>query len=329
MTPAERFALETFPDGAVLLDLASGLLYQLNLAAAFAWRERLAGVDGDNLVRAFASRFGIDETRAWADVQRALDLPVEGLSEPADAQFWYEPVPAGYRWSFRGTPVMEIAADGQRLRALEGLAPADVFTCLAAIAPKLVALAGATVLHASAVLRPGGSVMAFLGESGAGKTTTAHAFAKHGWPLISEDKLILHARDGRIVAEVEGEKKLAARMRALRLQIESTRSTDWLPLGLGADLAANGTAIAGPIILLDSTRRSGHEIALNPVAEAPAAAAIFRTSFYGSASSEAWRRHLQTAAALARAAQTFTATMPAGIEPLEAAARAYTESTQS
>jgi hypothetical protein len=46
------------------------------------------------------------------------------------------------------------------------------------------------VLHASAVLTPQGAI-AFVGKSGQGKSTLAACFAQIGWPLISDDYLVL------------------------------------------------------------------------------------------------------------------------------------------
>ena len=64
---------------------------------------------------------------------------------------------------------------------------------LRSVVPKLLALRGIRVLHASAV-EIDGSLLVFSGQSGAGKTTSAKAFAQAGARLVSEDLLVLHAR---------------------------------------------------------------------------------------------------------------------------------------
>lgn len=54
---------------------------------------------------------------------------------------------------------------------------------------------GFLVLHASAVLMQGEAI-AFLGTSGAGKSTTASAFMNHGYSVITDDVLAIQFQDG-------------------------------------------------------------------------------------------------------------------------------------
>ncbi len=56
-------------------------------------------------------------------------------------------------------------------------------------------LRGVTCLHASAVAFEGRSV-AFVGQTGAGKSTTAAAFAQQGYGVISDDIVALEEREG-------------------------------------------------------------------------------------------------------------------------------------
>ena len=59
----------------------------------------------------------------------------------------------------------------------------------------LLRFRGITCLHASAVAI-GGSVIAFVGAEGAGKSTTAAAFARAGYAAVSDDVVALVERDG-------------------------------------------------------------------------------------------------------------------------------------
>lgn len=59
------------------------------------------------------------------------------------------------------------------------------------VLPLAASRAGALVLHASVVVRPGGGAVAFTGPVGAGKSTTALALASRGWRLFSDDRLII------------------------------------------------------------------------------------------------------------------------------------------
>jgi hypothetical protein len=51
------------------------------------------------------------------------------------------------------------------------------------------------VLHASAVLADGGAI-GFAGRSGRGKSTLAASLAREGWPLLSDDCLVLRRAEG-------------------------------------------------------------------------------------------------------------------------------------
>jgi hypothetical protein len=59
----------------------------------------------------------------------------------------------------------------------------------------LLRFRGITCLHASAVAI-GGSVIAFVGAEGAGKSTTAAAFARAGYAAVSDDVVALVEREG-------------------------------------------------------------------------------------------------------------------------------------
>lgn len=64
-------------------------------------------------------------------------------------------------------------------------------------------LDGGLVLHASAVLGPSGLV-AFVGPSGTGKTTTAALVARRGHPVVSDDALRVDSYRGRYVGTGAG-----------------------------------------------------------------------------------------------------------------------------
>jgi hypothetical protein len=59
---------------------------------------------------------------------------------------------------------------------------------------------GVTCLHGSAIAIEGGAVV-LTGPQGAGKSTTAASFARAGFPIISDDLILLHEKDGAIVVE--------------------------------------------------------------------------------------------------------------------------------
>ena len=66
------------------------------------------------------------------------------------------------------------------------------------VIPRVVAHQGNVVLHASAIELKGG-VIAFLGESGWGKSTLAISFYEQGYPLLTDDCLLLKPEAGKII----------------------------------------------------------------------------------------------------------------------------------
>ena len=64
------------------------------------------------------------------------------------------------------------------------------------ILPRVVALRGDLMLHASGVVGPSGSAHLFLGPSGTGKSTLATALAAAGWPLLDDDGVRVVERGG-------------------------------------------------------------------------------------------------------------------------------------
>ncbi|MDB5333150.1 MAG: serine kinase of the HPr protein regulates carbohydrate metabolism [Phycisphaerales bacterium] len=68
------------------------------------------------------------------------------------------------------------------------------------ILPSAQCSARALVLHASAVATPLGAI-AFAGASGRGKSTMAAGFMADGFPLVSDDSLLLEEKEGRISAQ--------------------------------------------------------------------------------------------------------------------------------
>ncbi len=63
------------------------------------------------------------------------------------------------------------------------------------IIPLILSNSESLVLHASAVLAPDG-VIGFVGKSGRGKSTLAASFGHYGYPLISDDYLLLRKTAG-------------------------------------------------------------------------------------------------------------------------------------
>jgi hypothetical protein len=64
------------------------------------------------------------------------------------------------------------------------------------VVPRVVALRGDLMLHASGAVGPSGHAHLFLGPAGAGKSTLATSLALHGWTLLDDDGVRTTSRNG-------------------------------------------------------------------------------------------------------------------------------------
>jgi hypothetical protein len=175
-----------------------------------------------------ATAFGLD---VWADrrldflhgggtgeASRRLDLftvttPAE-LEWPAGATlisderdgegeivFQIERGEAGYRIAGPRFGGAVVAGDGGAVAGAPGAGGDAAWQRLvvAQVLPFAAVLRGLEVLHASAVVLGGGAV-AFVGRSGAGKSSVAAALAHRGATFLADDVLALERREGRLLA---------------------------------------------------------------------------------------------------------------------------------
>jgi hypothetical protein len=104
-----------------------------------------------------------------------------------------------YLIRFPGLADFELAADGAEVTGwpVEGTTDGSMQHLFQnQIRPLALSRAGATVLHGSAVSIDG-SCVAFLGESGRGKSTLAASFAMSGSPFLTDDALIVEREGSR------------------------------------------------------------------------------------------------------------------------------------
>jgi hypothetical protein len=228
----------------------AGRAFGLNLAGTL----RLEGVVAARAGRRAdtwlerTARAAID--RRWRDarpstlVERRLVDGSVGLSVQRDDTI-------GFRvWAPRHGCYL-VAPDGRRVMAAPPSGPAWRWErlVLAQVLPLAAVLRGMDVLHASAVAIAGRAV-AFLGASGAGKTTLAGRIAARGAPLVTDDVLALdlagaavRAHHGGAVARIdprelrtltprERETLGPVRARTEKWHVAPSLARDRLPLGL-------------------------------------------------------------------------------------------------
>jgi hypothetical protein len=68
------------------------------------------------------------------------------------------------------------------------------------VLPRVLALRGDVIVHASGVVAPSGGAHLFMGASGSGKSTLAVALAREGWSVLNDDGIRLLDRQGTLWA---------------------------------------------------------------------------------------------------------------------------------
>jgi hypothetical protein len=129
---------------------------------------------------------------------------------------WYSewPFPGGGAWlsfartgsdyllRFPGMADFTVSADGREIRCFPqpGI-PLNTIRhlLLDQVVPLTLSSRGRLILHASAIVAPEGAI-AFLGQSGLGKSTLAASFGRQGLPFLADDCLVLKEEGGRLLA---------------------------------------------------------------------------------------------------------------------------------
>jgi hypothetical protein len=326
----ERFALATFPDGGVVLNVETGSYARLNAAGA-AVLEELARADDDAAARAaIAARLRAPDAVAaehLAALTAGLEAPGVRI-EPPDPFRYRVAEGGGYNLWHGPTRVLHVDADG---RTLALVSPPEalslrVYDYVSAVAPKLLFLRGVTVLHGSSCLHEG-RLGGICGKSRAGKTTTARTLARHGRKLVSEDLLVLgpDLTAPRVFVGGEGHVDRWARAAAATLAAGAgtTTSVDEL---LGA--AGGDDVPLASIWFLDAARR-GASFAARPLARARALELVLANHFLGAGGTETWRRHLASCHAIASHVTAYELDVPNGLDRLDEALARYTTNSAS
>ena len=109
---------------------------------------------------------------------------------------------SGYLIRFHELADFLVDNGGQKIMgtAVQGISPITLrHLLLDHVLPLVLNLRGRDALHATAVATPHG-VCAFTGMAGMGKSTLAMSFALTGYPVLSDDCLVIEEQDGRLVA---------------------------------------------------------------------------------------------------------------------------------
>lgn len=156
------------------------------------------------------------------------------------------------------------------------------------IIPRLLGTRGRLVLHASAVTLPNGQSVAFLGNSGYGKSTLVSSFHRHGAQLINDDCILLECGNNGVTAigGLVGIRLFPDSVNAVFN--EATGFTDYTPYTDKQQLFLKEQAVDKPpqpcvldamFLLNDPKKESFDKIEIEPVAGSQAMVAMIYSAF--------------------------------------------------
>ena len=327
---AERYVVRTFPSGGVIIDLETGNYFRVDARAAVACAALIDGETAAAAAREVADRLAITPEhaeRVVADTRAALDAaPVRGV--PTGPYHFY-PEENGYGLWHAGKRVLAVALPDLEVSVPPGLgieqSPLLEFY-VRAVAPKIMFTRGLSVLHAASCT-VGGKLLAFAGQSGAGKTTTVRAFVQAGATALSEDLLVFKAIAPHPTVALGSEERVHAwaKSAAERLAAGAARTPSH-------DLAtiADGPGMPlSAVLFVDVARRAGSDFIIRSLSDADGLLALMENDFLGGSSADSWRQFIATATALCSAIRLAEVTAPAGVEHLAPAAGRYMSSWTS
>jgi len=320
-----RFDVIAIEGEGILLDRERGSVIRLNRTACDIWTAILVGQSIAGASRELARRFELTPDRAARDVALAIDQIPDSPRTPSTDPWRWEAVASGYAF-FEGPRLLcQIDGSGSSLRLAGGVRPteAEARGYLKSVAPKLLSLRGVFLLHASAV-EIDGKLLVFSGRSGAGKTTSARAFALAGARLVCEDLLVIApaTSPSEPRAVIGGEAVILAWIFEQAAQLGRARETT-------ISCAALDRCIDGPtrsiteILLVDANRRAGQQIHRDELARPDALVALIESAFFASPDARAWRARFVQLHDLVAGLVTSRVTMPGDLATLDSAARAY------
>ncbi len=170
-------------------------IFDTCLNCEFPLPELPASKDGDY---AFSVRMGSSEQFRESDFSRAFEWP----NESGNIVCWCSRRGDEYLFCFPGHASYHVSADAVISCWVEEGSTVGMMRqlLLNQIVPRCLATSGRLVLHASAVSLKNGRTIAFLGNSGFGKSTLASSFHRHGARLISDDSILLKPGKDRVTA---------------------------------------------------------------------------------------------------------------------------------
>lgn len=319
----ERFALAEFEDSGVLLDLGTGAFYRLNPVASRIGASLSQGKTVSEAASELVESFRLTPDQAARDVAELLAGLQEEVPTLDENPITFEAVTGGFLLRSQGRPLARIDPLGRTLRLEAGpiAKQADVARYLHWAVPHLLVLRRQPVLHASAIEYRDG-VLAFAGPSGAGKTSTANAFAAHGARLISEDLLLISVESHSPVVYVNAEAALW-RWIAEKASSWATEQHDEIDVSDLLEVLGGPTLPLRRVLFLDRARRQGDRISVERLGSGEALIRLLENTFAELGSRDFWRELFEMNREFVDRLRFAQATAPQGLDLLRGAARRY------
>ena len=304
----ERFALASVDgEDGVLLDLLTGEFYRVDCAGVVACVALAEGAGVSGAAAAIVRKFAVTHAQAESDVRALLS----SLARPARRRRPKQPVI--FRAAENGFAMFvgrRHALDVERATGRVETRRSDPAR-LRLVAPHVLALQGHAVLHASAALL-GRKIVAFMGPSGAGKTTIANMLRSLGAPRVSRDLVVLADTQR---AFRYGEASIATWSR------RSARVIHASPL----EAALRGPAVTVGAILIVERSSAQSALRIDELGGAAAIAALLENAFVELPDPRVWRAALITCGALAARGLVRRAQVPEGRAALRRALSAWVD----
>ena len=156
------------------------------------------------------------------------------------------------------------------------------------VIPRYLATSGLLVLHAGAVTLANGRTVAFLGNSGFGKSTLVSSFHRHGAQLINDDCILLEQGESGVTAigGLEGIRLFPDSVNAVFTEAEGftnyTPYTDKQQLflkGQGGDSLSVPRVLDAIFLLNDPREAPADSICIEPVSGSEAMMAMIYSAF--------------------------------------------------
>jgi len=330
-----ELAAALFPDGGLLLHLASGEIFELDSRGAALWGAIIGARDIASAVTQIGDALACTPAQALATLDGAVRHALRIDPGPAAETYRFSDDGASMALCRRDQPliVFDRADATLSYRPVPGpstsLPKDDLTTLIGLFLPKVLASWYPLAMHASAVATDGGALL-LSGRSGAGKTTTARSLARDlpSTRLLSEDVVLLSAI-GQGSAVVGGiEPILGAWIAEAAAQLAAAPTTARPSLQpLAAELRRAEPAVPlKRIVFLDAGRRVGRAWSFRPLRGTAALRLVFLNSFLPSSRPDALTVHLAACRDLASATEVWEASaIPLGLVELQADSRGQRE----